>query len=87
MSYLASKIDFFNPNNQHKLDVSKNNILKYSGARPIPPKPKPEPVRRKHSLPPALHLLVQQYLKKREQREDEEEAMVPLSDRKKYLYF
>lgn len=62
----ASKIDFFDSSNQHKLDISKNKILKYSGALLLEPKPKPVTVKLKHKLPPALHLLVKQFIKNRE---------------------
>lgn len=46
--------------------MSRKNILKEVGAEPFEPKPRPRKNKRKHNLPPALHSLVQVYLKKKE---------------------
>lgn len=50
--YSASKIDFFNPENQRKLDVSKRKIMMDIGVIPSPRKEKPSSMRRKHNLGP-----------------------------------
>lgn len=81
----ASKIDFFNSENQRKLDVSKHKILVDIGVITSPPMYAPVKVRRKNNLQPELHSLVQKYFKQKEMRENEEENyLVVGTDNKLY---
>jgi hypothetical protein len=63
VDYIASKIDFFNSENQRKLDVSKHKILMDIGVIPSPHKNPPIKTRRKNNLPPEVHSLVQKYFR------------------------
>lgn len=72
--HAASKIDFFDPANQRKLDLSKQKILSEVGAIPAAPKQRPLCMRRRHRLAPDVHCLVQKYLRVKEEREEEESA-------------
>lgn len=84
---VASKIDFFNDENQRKLEVSRNNILKYIGAgKPLVKAPTISLKRRNKSISPSLHQLVNKFIVKKEEKEEEEERMISICDKNKVIY-
>jgi hypothetical protein len=60
--YIASKIDFFNAENQRKLDISKRKILIDTGLVPSPPKKRIKSLKTNKNISPSLHLLLQRYV-------------------------
>ena len=84
---VASKIDFFDDENQRKLEVSRNNILKYIGAgKPLVKAPTISLKRRNKSMSPSLHHLVNKFIVKKEEKEEEEERLISICDKNKVIY-
>ena len=66
--------------------MSRNNILKYLGAKH---EPKAAILKRKHkgNIPASLHHLVNKFIVNKEEKEEEEDRLISICDKNKVMYY